>query len=235
VEATGRKRPTWLGVELVNKVVAGNLMMTTHDAAQPSWRQAPINGIGSETTVDEIQSFAFGDGERRGLVLFNLSLHQTRRMTLSLPHSPAGEAMLYSIAPSSIHDNNEDSTTVVIDSMRITDFDDGYELDLPPHSIHALNWPNGTTTVESAPIPVLSLDVLYGVQGSISLRAQLPEGAGGILEIRDVLGRRVVQLASDLRGAGPHFRQWTSATSGSYIAVLRTADAQLVRWINIAR
>lgn len=234
VEATGRKRPTWLGVELVNNVMFGDLLMTTHDAPQPSWRQSAINGIGGEITVNDVQSFAFGDGDRRGLVLFDLSLDTPRRVRLDLPEA-GGEATHYFVAPASIHDDNEDSTTVVIDSLHIDNFRDGYELDLPPHSLHALTWARQTTSVETAAPTTLSLDVLCGPHGAITFRIVLPESTTAELELRDILGRRIALLASGLLGHGPHTRRWTPPVSGVYVAVLRTATGQATRIFSIVR
>ncbi|MEL7049125.1 MAG: hypothetical protein AAFO75_09235, partial [Pseudomonadota bacterium] len=58
-EATGRKRPTWLGMELVNRAIKGNMVETIQSGINPSWKQRPINGIGQQIEVDTIQTFAF--------------------------------------------------------------------------------------------------------------------------------------------------------------------------------
>jgi hypothetical protein len=235
VEATGRKRPTWLGVELANKAIAGNMLSTLHGTPQPTWRQSPINGIGSETTVEEVQSFAFSDGGQHGLILFNLSLDQTYRAQLDLHSAPSGSAMLYSIRPGSIHNDNEDSTTVVIDSTRITDFADGHELDLPPHSVHALTWTPISTGITAAQESSLSLEVLYGARGDVNLKARLPEGTSGDIEIRDILGRHVARIASDLRGPGPHMLRWSPLASGIFLAVLHTASEIRTHTISVMK
>jgi hypothetical protein len=235
VEATGRKRPTWLGVELANKAIIGNLLRSSHSTPQPSWRQSPINGIGSETLVDEVQSFAFADDKQYGLILFNLNLDQTHRAQLDLPGAPSGTAMLYSIRPGSIHDNNEDSTTVVIDSTRIVDFADGYELDLPPHSLHALTWTRTGTSIIPTPESVLSLEILYGVLGDVNLKAQLPEGTSGDIDIRDILGRHVARIASGLHGPGPHVLRWKPLASGIFLAVLQTASETRTHTISVVK
>lgn len=59
LEATGRKRPTWLGVELANKAIQGDILPTTQGADNPTWTQAPINGITQQIEVPFVQSFAF--------------------------------------------------------------------------------------------------------------------------------------------------------------------------------
>ncbi|MCZ7557364.1 MAG: hypothetical protein M5R41_13265 [Bacteroidia bacterium] len=235
VEATGRKRPTWLGVELANKAITGSLLKTRHSTPQPAWRQSPINGIASEITVDALQSFAFSDGSRHGLILFNLSLDQTHRVQLDLQHAPSATAMLYGIRPNSIHDTNEDSTTVVIDSSRITDFSEAYELALPPHSVHALTWTRNSTGVVPTPESALSLDVSYTTRGDVSLRAGLPDGGSGNLEILDILGRPVAPVAAELRGAGPHFLRWTPPVSGIFVAVLRTTNETRTQRITVVK
>ena len=135
-----RKRPTYLGVELSNKVIMGSAVQTSHTGDDPSWMQAPINGIEQEMEVKQIQSFAFSEGSSHGLVLFNLDLEKSHGVRLSLPDSGSGTADHWWIANQDIRAWNEHEIEVRIDHATREEFGDGFEIVLPPHSIHAIRW-----------------------------------------------------------------------------------------------
>jgi hypothetical protein len=235
VEATGRKRPTWLGVELANKAMFGDMLETQHEQPQPGWQQIPINGIDTPISVSEIQSFAFRHDKQHAVLLFNLSLHQTHRLRLKLPSAAAPNATMFSITPNSIHDNNEDSTRIVIDSVHIDDFADGKEFELPPHSLHAVIWNTASLGIDDARHSSLSLEVYAHRNGAALLHVGLTGREPASLVIYDVLGRLVATPAENLYDPGRHVIEWNAPSSGSYIAVLRTASAQLTRVINIVQ
>lgn len=140
LEVTGRKRPTWLGVEIVNKAVQGDMLTTAQSGANPSWHQMPFNGVLNEIDVSYVQSFAFRDGNNYSVVLFNLSLDESQQVRLDLPASPSSLATRYQLASNSIHDDNEDAENVRILTSQLTDFADPYDLTLPPHSINVITW-----------------------------------------------------------------------------------------------
>jgi len=137
---TGRKRPTWLGVELCNRAILSEALQTTQSGDNPGWTQPPVNGVDQATDVTYIQSFAYRDGTSYSVILFNLSLTETNAVRLDVPGTLQPQATHHRITPASIHDDNEDSETVRIDTSVIPDFKNGYILDLPPHSIHAITW-----------------------------------------------------------------------------------------------
>jgi hypothetical protein len=140
LEATGRKRPTWLGVELTNQAIQGHMITTVRGGANPGWTQAPINGVSTAIQVDHVQSFAFRDGQRYAAVLFNLSLTETLPVAVSLPFDGVASATQYQIVPRSIHDDNEAAENVAITSSPLATGTSVYALHLPPHSITALIW-----------------------------------------------------------------------------------------------
>ncbi len=140
LNATGRKRPTWLGMELVNKVIRGDLVRTVQSGDNPSWVQAPMNGIDTPIAVNYVQSFAFNAHPRYGCVLFNLSLHSAQTARIVAPTGVESEATLYRIAPADIYDDNETAETVVLETIALSDFASPYVLDLPPHSVYGLVW-----------------------------------------------------------------------------------------------
>lgn len=147
LEATGRARPTWLGVELANRAIAGDLVTAVHSGDDPIWHQPAINGISAAQDVPLLQSFAFRDGERGSVIVFNLSLTQTLPAVIDLPRTPPSTATLHRIATPSLHDDNEDAETVSIQTSEISGFADGHALDLPPHSVTAIVWPGESASL----------------------------------------------------------------------------------------
>ncbi|MCL4691539.1 MAG: hypothetical protein KJ060_03405 [Candidatus Hydrogenedentes bacterium] len=138
IAATGRKRPTWLGLELVNRAVAGDLL-ETRQSGIPVRVQKPINGVEEETNVPLVQSFAFRDGEAGGVVLFNLDLENAIEVNLQLPPGASGLEG-HRIAPSSLSDDNEDSEQVRIEPLSRDALDALANLELPRHSLTVLQW-----------------------------------------------------------------------------------------------
>ncbi|MBN1446943.1 MAG: hypothetical protein JXA28_03345, partial [Bacteroidetes bacterium] len=225
VEATGRKRPTWLGMEVANKAVMGAALRTVHSGDNPSWLQPAINGIGEETRVREVQSFAFTEGHRRSVVLFNLSLTESRPVRLDFDGIPGG-AWQYTLASESIHDDNEDSTTVVIDSTLVFEFSPGYEFHLPPHSVTVLRWQDASTGVgEDIQPGGFTLEAYAGAGGVVDIAYGLPAGTGGTLEVRDLLGRRIASFPA----SGLRTHRWSAPIPGMYFILLRSPAHQLIR------
>jgi hypothetical protein len=136
------RRPTWMGVELTNKAIMGDAITTTHSGDNPDWVQSAINGVGDPTTVSYVQSFAFKDGNQYGIVLMNLSLTEQQGVRLHVPGTPGNNASIYAIEPANIDDVNLTSEVVTMTSQGVTNFQDAYEMLLPPHSIRAIVWGN---------------------------------------------------------------------------------------------
>ena len=70
-----RYRPTFLACATANRVIGGDLVATQHEGANPTFSaQGVFSSQGVETLEDipVIWSYAFQDGERRGLILINL-------------------------------------------------------------------------------------------------------------------------------------------------------------------
>lgn len=140
LEATGRKRPPWLGLELVNETVRGDLMKTVMEGAVPTRRQKPINGIEKEMEAPLVQAFAYRNGAKRALILFNLSLTDAQEVQLKLAANPENTAMHKWIAPAGLDLTNEEEERVQIEQAELNDFKSEYKLTLPPHSVHVLHW-----------------------------------------------------------------------------------------------
>lgn len=136
------KRPTWLGVELANKAIMGDGITTTQTGDNPGWTQSAINGVGAATNVNYIQSFAFKQGNQYGIVLMNLDLTTQHGVRLYVPGTPAANANLWRIEPNNIRDQNTTSAAVNIQTSTITNFQTGFEMVLPRHSIRVITWTN---------------------------------------------------------------------------------------------
>lgn len=230
VEATRRKRPTWLGVEVVNKAVMGSALRTEQSGDNPTWMQSAVNGIGEEMRVQEVQSFAFAEGPMRGVVLFNLNLETPRRVRLEFDGLPGG-AFQYLLSAESIHDDNEDSTTIVIDSALVFEFQSGNEFTLPPHSVTALRWQNAVMSADTPPQPGGYDLWAYAIPGrQLHVRYSIPDESNVRMDVYDVLGRHRARLADQRRAAGTHTLWWNAPSAGTYFIHLVTPEAsQVVR------
>ena len=140
IESTGRKRPGWLGLEIVNKAIQGNMVKVTQGGANPSWTQEPINGIYAQTKMPFIQSFGFRDGNEYSLVLFNLHLTDPQTVALNLlPEAVTADATIYTLTGNDIESNNEFGNNVVIKEGRQTIWR-AYPYQLPARSITVFKW-----------------------------------------------------------------------------------------------
>ncbi len=156
LEATGRKRPTWLGVELINKAIQGDLITTIQTGDNSGWQQTPINGVSTTLDVEYVQSFAFQSGPVYAVVLFNLSLADSQAINLEMPFVTAPNPVRYQIAPASIHADNEDAENVWIDISTLSGSGNTYSMDLPPHSLTVLTWAPAESSVFAGCQPIIS-------------------------------------------------------------------------------
>ncbi|MBZ0137698.1 MAG: hypothetical protein K8I27_15135 [Planctomycetes bacterium] len=136
------RRPTWLGVELANKAIMGDAITSAQSGDNPSWTQTAINGVGAPTTVSYVQSFPFKNGNQYGIVLMNLSLTEQQGVTLAVPGTPSNNATIYAIEPANINDMNTTTEVVSTTTNNVTNFQNNYDMLLPPHSIRAIVWSN---------------------------------------------------------------------------------------------
>lgn len=147
LEATGRKRPTWLGLELANLAIRGDLLLTRHGGDNPTYTAPTINEIEFPVSVPFVQSFAYRDGDSYAVVLFNLSLDQEQRVILQPPNTPDPQAVLHWLDGSDIRANNESSNDVTHKSRQLSDFSQSYEVVLPPHSMQVVEWSDAGNAV----------------------------------------------------------------------------------------
>ncbi|MBX7257778.1 MAG: hypothetical protein K1Y02_15560 [Candidatus Hydrogenedentes bacterium] len=138
IAATGRKRPTWLGVELANKAVQGDLVSTAQSGRNPLRVQPTGKSIDKETPFNLVQSFAFHDGASWSIVLFNLDIASEQPVRVEFPEGAPTKGTIYQIAPSRLDDTNEQKTTVEIATTPRDDLSSPIALTLPKHSITAV-------------------------------------------------------------------------------------------------
>lgn len=141
---TDRKRPHFYAMQMVNDVLAGDMIRTTQTGENPVWDQPLMNRV-SYTGAHYIQSFAFRNGTQRGVVLFNLHRTSALDVTFSGPHAPVGSVTLRRLTSANITDNNELSQAVAPSTAIVADFDPSQPIALPPFSMSVLTW------VESPP------------------------------------------------------------------------------------
>ncbi|MBX7258377.1 MAG: hypothetical protein K1Y02_18580 [Candidatus Hydrogenedentes bacterium] len=150
LEATGRKRPTWLGMEVVNKAIQGDLVQATVSGVNPTRTEDHTSGLSSSVTYPLINAFAYRDGLNRSLVLFNLSLTDSYQVAVDTPVQPNATATRYELNAASLNTTNEDAENVKIVTSTISNFADLYALTLPAHSLTVITWSDLTGITLSA-------------------------------------------------------------------------------------
>ena len=160
LEGTGNKRPGWLGLEGINRAIQGDLITTRTLVVEPSFIQPKANALPEMVEAPYIRSFAYKDGDRYGLVLFNLDLSRSHPVHLALPPaSSVSDAQLTKLQGDSINANNENGVGVTLQTEVLPDFGQGYEMMLPPHTMVVLTWQAaaGESTPSIAQPDILSL------------------------------------------------------------------------------
>lgn len=143
VAATGSKRPTWLGLEMANKAIQGDMLVTTQTGLNPNFRQ-------TESDIPYIQSYAYRDGDDYALILFNLHLTDEQTVQVDMPSAPNESAVQHLLSADSLYSNNESAENVTIATTSIDNLTQGEFFSLPPHSMLVLEWTTGTTEVPTA-------------------------------------------------------------------------------------
>lgn len=147
-EDSVRYRPTGLAFKLTNHFILDELLQTTQSGENPSFTAllSEFNRRQNsyETTPLEfpgIRSFAFRDGPRRSLILFNLDVENDRQVELRFPGS-GGPAESWLLSADSPEANNEfevgePQVEIIQASFPITS---GMTLTLPKHSMMGIRW-----------------------------------------------------------------------------------------------
>ena len=144
-----------------------------------TWNQPLVNGI-QYNNAHLIQSFAFANGTRRSVVVFNLDRANPLQVTFAGANAPHGAVTIRQLTNASISATNENAQTVGITTQTVPSFDPAQPLTLPPFSMSVLSSDqaaaplrlkgdlngNGTVTAFDASI------VLQSVVGAVTLDSQ---------------------------------------------------------------
>lgn len=133
IMATGRLRPTGLGMQLANMAIMGD-MITADVSLSPNIPVPAINGIEKPTEIPAVDAFAWKDGDAYSLYVTNLDLH--RAFTLELNAEPKEVFALTHENPLA---DNEEREEVRIEEIS------NWDWVLRPHSAYVLRWSGGTS------------------------------------------------------------------------------------------
>jgi hypothetical protein len=87
VEMGGRERPQLLAESLANRAIGGNMVRVEVSGDDPT-HDVPAGNDGVRLSgFHEMDAYAFEEGRRHGLIVFNYGLHQIRRISLEGPGS----------------------------------------------------------------------------------------------------------------------------------------------------
>jgi hypothetical protein len=140
MEVTSRKRPQFLALQMINRVMMGSTMIvTTHQGPDPIWAQPLVNGVQLER-AHALQSFAFQRAAGGyALVLFNLSRTSDTAVTFT-GAIPLGTVRVDRLNATEITATNEQSEAVTITTSNVAEFDAEKPFALPAHSLTVLTW-----------------------------------------------------------------------------------------------
>jgi alpha-L-arabinofuranosidase len=141
-----RYRPTFLACATANRVIEGNLVQTVHEGANPTFvaegvfsRQRGVEKY--ETPV--LHSYAFDDGNSRGLILVNLDTQEPRPVEVRFEGEVAAPARSWILTADQIAASNEfeqPEPQVQVAESQLAGFRSGTRVTVPPFSMIALRW-----------------------------------------------------------------------------------------------
>jgi len=139
-----RYRPTFLGLVMVNHVLAGDLVAVTRGGADPGWTSSfDYDGAPVSLQVPFLHAYATRDGDQRGLILLNLHRTDALPVQIGLPAPAQGDsATRWQLVGDSIAADNELAHPAQVQILEDTlaGFGDGTTLQLPAHSMTVLRW-----------------------------------------------------------------------------------------------
>jgi len=138
-----------LTTALSNGAIGGSMLQTVQTGANPSWSQVVS---GERVRAHALQSFAFTEGGKISLVVFNLSRTAELPLTLSGANAPAGDVQMTQIAPREITASNESGAELQPSTQTLSGSDLSSGLSLPPYSMTVLSWEAGSGIQTTAPV-----------------------------------------------------------------------------------
>jgi hypothetical protein len=170
IGVTGRKRPQFLATSLINEVSTGALLQTTHSGDNPTWNQAPMNRV-EYNGAHYVHSFAFSDGDRRGIVIFNLHRSAALDVNFAGPNAPSGSVTLKRLTAASPRATNENGDNVVVTTQTLAGFTPTANLSLPPYSMSVLSWTVGPVQASRAKGDINGNGSVSAFDASLTLQA----------------------------------------------------------------
>lgn len=139
--ATNLRRPQFLAEQMVNEAILTDMLVTTHSGPAHAWNQSKSENDSIKLDgAQALLSFAFAEGDRRSLIVMNLSRTAMFPVTFSGADKPTGQVTESRLTAARITDSNENGEHVVIHRNLISSFASAKPYDLPPYSMTVLRW-----------------------------------------------------------------------------------------------
>ena len=141
-----RYRPTSLAGRLANRVMEGDLITTTHSEGEPTFTATgrfEDNKPNTSLTYPTIWSYAFKNGNKRGLIIFNLDVSESQQTRITFDGNAQQGATMHLLSGDTPGANNEFEVAepqVTITEKTLPDFKSGSLINLPPHSMSVVEW-----------------------------------------------------------------------------------------------
>lgn len=146
-EGHERYRPTFLACATANRVLGGDLVETVHSDNEPTFSATGVFAGNGPTTMYDLPvlwSYAFKDGNRRGLIVVNLDTSEKRPIRIefdgAVGHAMAKGWLLGARTITASNEFENDTPQVEVREATLRNFRSGQTLTLPPHSMVAISW-----------------------------------------------------------------------------------------------
>ena len=139
--ATNLRRPQFLAEQLINQAILPTMLATHLTGPAHTWNQ-PLSA-NDKIKLDGaqlLQTFAFADGDRRSVILLNLSRTQPIPVVFTGPSRPSVSVEQSLLTYSNIAGTNELSPSIEIKHTHPSTFDPSQPYPLPPFSMSVLEW-----------------------------------------------------------------------------------------------
>ncbi|MDE1163404.1 MAG: hypothetical protein PW792_15885 [Acidobacteriaceae bacterium] len=139
--ATNLRRPGFLALSAINRALLGNMVATESTGANPTWHQpASTNDKIAAGDIPLLQSFAFADGAKHSLVVFNLSRDRALPVHLAGIVANRNGVQVTTLTADHIEDSNENGEHVKLRDTAEKSIDAAATLPLSPFSMTVFSW-----------------------------------------------------------------------------------------------